>query len=200
MSLFLRLECQIIHFEFVYYSFFLSIHLELKQQTRSHTPVDFSKTIPDSRRNGQNVNPFSDQNSAKTIPFGVAHTYIAYIMVYLPASGYNNAFNLELVHLFQLSVMRNSTWLGSCLIMTFPMKATFHASLVQWNILLMGASYAGYISFCHQVSCCYCYYYYHHLIKHRVFPRKTKLNHVSVMMMMMIASLYHYIICMIASF
>ena len=49
MSLFLRLECQIIHFEFVYYSFFLSIHLELKQQTRSHTSVDFSKTIPDSR-------------------------------------------------------------------------------------------------------------------------------------------------------
>ena len=130
----------------------------------------------------------------------MAHTYIAYIMVYLPASGYNNAFNLKFVHLLQLSVMRNSTWLGSCLIMIFPMKATFHASLVLWNILLMEASYAGYISFCHQVSCCYCYYYYHHLIKHRVFPRKTKLNHVSVMMMMMISSLYHYIICMIASF
>ena len=162
MSLFLRLECQIIHFEFVYYSFFLSIHLELKQQTRSHTPVDFTKKpfpIPD--RNGQNVNPFSDQNSAKTIPFGVVHTYMGYIRVYLPTSGYNNTFNLEFVHLLQLSVMRNSTWLGSCLIMTFPMRGTFHASLVLWNILLMEASYAGYISFCHKVSsccCCCCYY------------------------------------------
>ena len=128
--------------------------------------------MPD--QNEQNVYPFSDQNSAKTIPFGVAHTYMAYIMVYLPASGYNNAFNLEFVHLLQLSVMRNSTWLGSCLIMIFPMRATFHASLVLWNILLMEASYAGYISFCHQVSYYYYYYYYY--------------------------SLYHYIICMIASF
>ena len=118
-----------------------------------------------------------------------------YIREYL-LPGYNNTFNLEFVHLLQLSVMRNSTWLGLCLIMTFPMKATFHASLVQWNILLMEASYAGCISFCHQVSC-----YYYHLIKLRVFPKKTKSNHVSVMMMMMmmIASLYHYAICMIAS-
>ena len=130
---------------------------------------------------------------------------MGYIRVHIPTSGYNNTFNLEFVHLLQLSVMRNSTWLGSCLIMTFPMKATFHASLVLWNILLMEASYAGYTSFCHQVSS-YCYYYYYHyyyhLIKHRVFPRKTKSNHVSVMMMMMmmITSLYHYVICMIASF
>ena len=100
---------------------------------------------------------------------------MGYIRVYLPASGYNNTFNLEFVHLLQLSVMRNSTWLGSCLIMTFPMKAIFHASLVLWNILLMEASYAGYISFCHQVSYYYYYYYYYY-------------------------SLYHYVICMIASF
>ena len=38
-----------IHFEFVYYSFFLGIHLELKQQIRSYTPVVPSETIPDSR-------------------------------------------------------------------------------------------------------------------------------------------------------
>ena len=110
-------------------------------------------------------------------------------MVYLPASGYNNAFNLELVHLFQLSVMRNSTWLGSCLIMIFPMRATFHASLVLWNILLMEASYAGFIFFCHQVICCYYYYdydYYYYFFffdKTQGFPQKS--SQVSVRMMMM---------------
>ena len=105
-----------------------------------------------------------------------------------PTSGYNKAFNLEFVHLLQLSVMRNSTWLGLCLIMTFPMKATFHASLVLWNILLMEASYAGYISFCHQVSCCYCcfYYYYYYLIKHRVFPRSPVIIKVII---------FHFLIC-----
>ena len=173
MSLFLRSECQIIHFEFIYYSFFLNIHLELKQQTHLYTPIDLSKTIPNSRPKWAKCIPIFRPKQCKTIPFGVAHTYIAYITVYLPASAYNNAFNLELIHLLQLSVMRNSTWLGSCLIMTFPMKAIFHASLVLWNILLMEASYAGYISFCHQVSYYYYYYYY---------------------------SLYHYVICMIASF
>ena len=33
---------------------------------------------------GQNLYPFSDQNSSKTIPFGAAHTYIAYIGEYPP--------------------------------------------------------------------------------------------------------------------
>ena len=32
-----------------------------------------------SHHNEQNLYPFSDQNGSKTIPFGVAHTYIAYI-------------------------------------------------------------------------------------------------------------------------
>ena len=37
-----------------------------------------SKTIPDSRPNGQSVYPFSDQNGAKTIPDGAAHLYGLY--------------------------------------------------------------------------------------------------------------------------
>ena len=37
-----------------------------------------------SDHNGQNLYPFSDQNGSKTIPFGAAHTYIAYIGEYPP--------------------------------------------------------------------------------------------------------------------
>ena len=37
-------------------------------------PVTHSKTIPDS-----SLYPFSDQNGAKTLPFGAAHNYMAYI-------------------------------------------------------------------------------------------------------------------------
>ena len=29
--------------------------------------------------NGQSLKPFSDQNGAETLPFGAAHTYMAYI-------------------------------------------------------------------------------------------------------------------------
>ena len=43
--------------------------------------------IPD--QNGQNLNPFSDQNGAKTIPFGAAHTYMAYMREYPPGSHRN---------------------------------------------------------------------------------------------------------------
>ena len=32
--------------------------------------------------NGQSLYPFLDQNSAKPLPFGVAHTYVAYIWEY----------------------------------------------------------------------------------------------------------------------
>ena len=53
-----------IHFEFAYFSFFLT-HLELKQQIRSYTPVVPSKTIPDE----QNLYPFSDQNGYRLCPF-----------------------------------------------------------------------------------------------------------------------------------
>ena len=42
-----------------------------------------SKTIPDSRPiNGQSLYPFSDDNCTKTLPDGVAHTYMAYIKEY----------------------------------------------------------------------------------------------------------------------
>ena len=34
--------------------------------------------------NGQSLYPFSDQNGARTLPFGVAHTYNAYIREYPP--------------------------------------------------------------------------------------------------------------------
>ena len=45
-----------------------------------------SKTIPDSRPKciPQSVYPFLDQNGAKTLPDGAAHTYMAYIREYPP--------------------------------------------------------------------------------------------------------------------
>ena len=36
-------------------------------------------SIPD--QNGQNLYPFSDQNGAKTLPFGAAHTFMAYTCI-----------------------------------------------------------------------------------------------------------------------
>ena len=54
---------------------------------RSFTPLVSSITIPDPRPklNGQSLYPFSDQNAAKTIPFG-AGTYLYGFMIggYLP--------------------------------------------------------------------------------------------------------------------
>ena len=41
--------------------------------------------IPDP--NGQSLYPFSDQNGARTLPFGAAHTYMAYIWEYPPPPG-----------------------------------------------------------------------------------------------------------------
>ena len=60
MSLLLRLERQQkrflkIHFEFAYYSFLL-IHLELKRQTRSYTPVFPQKPYPIPDQNRQYLN------------------------------------------------------------------------------------------------------------------------------------------------
>ena len=71
-----------IHFEFAYFSFFLT-HLELKQIS-SYTPAVPSKTIPDSRPKWAKSIPFLYQNGAKTLPDGAAHTYIAYIKEYPP--------------------------------------------------------------------------------------------------------------------
>ena len=48
----------------------------------SVVPSKTRPPIPD--QNGQNVYPFSDQNGAKTLPDGAAHTYMAYIREYPP--------------------------------------------------------------------------------------------------------------------
>lgn len=44
-------------------------------------------TYPISAHNGQNLCSFSDQNDSKIIPFGTAHTYIAYVGEYTPPLG-----------------------------------------------------------------------------------------------------------------
>ena len=49
-----------------------------------------SKTTPDSRPKWAKSIPVSDQNGAKTLPDGAAHTYMAYIGEYpLPRGGGN---------------------------------------------------------------------------------------------------------------
>ena len=60
-----------IHFEFAYFSFFLT-HLDLKQ-IRSYTPEIPWKPYPIPDQSEQNLYPFSDQNGAKTLPFGGGH-------------------------------------------------------------------------------------------------------------------------------
>ena len=49
--------------------------------------VSFVNHIRFWTKNGQNLYPFSDQNGAKTIPFGVAHTCMAYKREYVPPWG-----------------------------------------------------------------------------------------------------------------
>ena len=51
--------------------------------TRSYFPC---KPYPMPDQNGQNLYLFSDQNGAKTLPFGAAHTYTAYIWECPPES------------------------------------------------------------------------------------------------------------------
>ena len=72
-----------IHFEFAYYSFFL-IHLELKRQVRPCTPEFPRNPYANSDQNRQSLCPFSNQNSTKTILFGAAHTFKAFIREYRP--------------------------------------------------------------------------------------------------------------------
>ena len=48
----------------------------LRYSLKNHTRIQ--------TKNRQNLHPFSDQNDAKTTPFGAAHTYKAYIMEYSP--------------------------------------------------------------------------------------------------------------------
>ena len=53
-----------------------------------HTLPQFPrKPYPIPYQNGQSVYRFSDQNGAKTLPDGAAHTYIAYIKEYPPSPG-----------------------------------------------------------------------------------------------------------------
>ena len=52
--------------------------------TRSQTWTLKSIPFPISDQNGQSVYPSSDQRGPKTIPFGAAHTYKAYIREYPP--------------------------------------------------------------------------------------------------------------------
>ena len=49
----------------------------LRNSLKNHTRIQ--------TKNRQNLHPFSDQNDAKTTPFGAAHTYKAYIMALFPA-------------------------------------------------------------------------------------------------------------------
>ena len=62
-------------------NFFL-IHFELKRRTHWYTTVVLRKPYPIPDQNGQNLEPFSDQNRVKVKPFGAAHTYMAGIREY----------------------------------------------------------------------------------------------------------------------
>ena len=78
-------------------SLFFLLILNSNDKIRSYTPVVPSKTITDSRQNGQNIYPFSDQNGAKTVPLGSAQTYMAYTRENPPPGGGN--FPLSLLFL-----------------------------------------------------------------------------------------------------
>ena len=59
---------------FLYYSFGVE-----NTNTFIRARGSLGKPNPIEDHNGQNLYPFSDQNGSKTIPFGAADTYIAYI-------------------------------------------------------------------------------------------------------------------------
>ena len=61
-------------------------HIQFK--TKEHKPY------PISDQNGRNWYHISDQNGWKTIPFGAAHTHIAYIRDYPPHPGAKNALQI----------------------------------------------------------------------------------------------------------
>ena len=57
--------------------------MEMKRELRSYAPVVPTKTIPGLQsKMGQSLYPFSDQKGPKALPFGAAHTYMAYIREY----------------------------------------------------------------------------------------------------------------------
>ena len=86
------------HF-FLFFSFLFLFftYLELKWQAQSYTLVGPWKSLPNSRpKNVQNLYPFSNQNGAKTLPDGAAHTYIAYsLREYPPPPGDLNYLKLH---------------------------------------------------------------------------------------------------------
>ena len=54
---------------------------EVANSSKKHTQfkIRVHKPYPISDQNGRNWYPISDQNGEKNIPFGTAHTYLAYI-------------------------------------------------------------------------------------------------------------------------
>ena len=54
--------------------------------TLIHNCSSFPKPYPILDQNEQSLHLFSDQNSAKTLPFAAAHTYLVYIREYLSSS------------------------------------------------------------------------------------------------------------------
>ena len=78
-----------IHLEFAYYLFFL-IHLELKWQLRSYTPVGPSKIISDSRPKWGNSVPFSDWIGPKPYPLG-RHMPVRHILENTPWASFQRS-------------------------------------------------------------------------------------------------------------
>ena len=70
-----------IHSESAYFSFFLT-RVELKQYIRSYIPVVRLKSISDSRpKRAKSISVFRPKRR-KTLPFGAAHTLMAYVREY----------------------------------------------------------------------------------------------------------------------
>ena len=90
---------------FLYYSFGVE-----KTNTFIHSRGSLENHAGFKTIMGQNLYPFSDQNGSKTIPFGAAHTYIAYIGEYSPPGcGFSSLAKVEVEReIFLLS--RTSTF------------------------------------------------------------------------------------------
>ena len=70
---------------------FLFIGIETTKLIRLCTQVFPRKPYPNSDQNRQSLHPLSDQNGAKTIPFGAAHTYEANIRALVQYSRPSNS-------------------------------------------------------------------------------------------------------------
>lgn len=88
----------------------LSYSFGIKRRIHSFPPVVPSKTLADSRPKWAKAALclFSAENSSKTTPFGVAHTYVAYIREYPPDYFLLEGFN---IHRFKLlSLLRTGSY------------------------------------------------------------------------------------------